>query len=128
MQTLYVYVDGNDNEAQEVELTAAFAGLAHEWQALGAMFVNFKHEPDAGVDSNDCQDCFLGLNLPLERFGAVQAEQLFPVLRRLASITGREFVLGIAADSDISEDVVFIDAHAGERERQRLIQLANSSG
>lgn len=56
MQTLYVHVDGNDNEAQEVELTAAFAGLAHEWQALGAMLVNFKHEPDAGVDSNDCQD------------------------------------------------------------------------
>lgn len=39
----YLYVDGNENDAVETELVAAFRALVSEWAEQGAFLVNQKH-------------------------------------------------------------------------------------
>lgn len=118
---VYVYVEGSDLREQAVRLTAAFGALAEQWQSLGASLVNQLHERTADMKPDDLTDWSLGISLPLGEFGARQVEELLPFLRGLAESTGREFVVGVAEESGTTEDLVFVGANCGERERQTLL-------
>lgn len=123
---LYLYVDGNDNDAVEAELVAAFNGLVSEWSELGALLVNQKQERDESALGIDLPDWSIGLNLPIENYGIEQASRLILFAQRLAVSTGREFVLGVFIAQGISQDVVFLDAHSGEHGRSILWLFAGS--
>src|SRR5687768_8301006 len=121
---LYVYVDGSDLHEHAPQLAVEFGALAQRWKSLGAFFVNQLHERTPDMQPDDLADWFLGVNLPLQAFGERQAEELLLFLRGLAQSTGREFVIGIAEESGITQDWAFVRADCGERERQSLLQLA----
>jgi hypothetical protein len=120
-QVLYVYVDGSDLQEHGGQLAAAFAGLAEKWKDRGAFLVNQVHERTADMCSSDLPDWFLGINMPSSAFGAGEVDELVPFLRGLARSTDREFVVGLAEESGITEDLVFLGASSGERQRQDLL-------
>jgi hypothetical protein len=120
-RTIYVYVEGSDLHEQEARLTAEFSSLAEHWKGVGATLVNQQYDETSVMKPGDLSDWFLGINLPLEGFGAHQAEELLHFLRGIAKSTGREFVVGIVENSGVSEDVVFIGENSSEREMQTLL-------
>ncbi|PFG25124.1 hypothetical protein ATH90_3975 [Pseudomonas lurida] len=124
---LYLYADGSDNDAIEAELLAPFNGLVCEWSELGAFLVNQKHQRDESVSENDLPDWFIGLNLPIENLGIEQVNRLIPFAQKLAVSTGREFALGVSSSQGISQEIVYLDANAGEHEHSILISLLSAS-
>ena len=124
MPTLYIYVDGSDLEAYEAVLISAFTRLAAKWSSVGALLVNMRHPRAPSMRPDDASDWDLGVNLPLENFGEAQAADLISFAKKLASQTDQEFVVGIASENGITEDLVFLGAQAGEREFQILRKYA----
>lgn len=122
MRTVYVYVDDSDNTATEALLVSAFRQLAEQWAGVGAFAVNQQHERAPDLRPGDLPDWFIGLNVPLERFGPAQAAELVPFARALARATGQEFVVGVASASGITDDLIFLGPDAGEREYHDLLQ------
>lgn len=119
-RTVYIYAEGSDLHEEADRLVVELGALAERWKNLGARLVNQQHERTVDLQPEDLPDWFLGINLPLEKFGAREIEQLLPVLLGLAQSTDREFVVGIAEESGITFDLVFVGANSGERERQNL--------
>lgn len=126
-QMLYIYVDGNDNDAVEAELVAGLSVVVQEWAELGAVLVNRKAECDESLSGDDLPDWDIGLNFPIEHFGREQVDRLLALTQTLAVSTGREFVVGVSRSSDISEDLVFLDDCSGAHERDILLGVSNAS-
>lgn len=122
MPTVYVYVDGSDNEATEALLVSAFTQLVNKWSGLDAFVVNQRHKRAPDLAPDDLPDWFIGINVPLDQFGSAQAAELVPFARTLAQTTGHEFVVGVASSSGITDDLVFLGTSAGEREYRELLQ------
>ena len=120
MPTVYVYVEGSDLEECEDTLVSAFGQLAANWSHLGARLVNRQYLRSPNMRADDLADWDLGINLPIESFGAAQAGELIPFAKSLGMLTGRELVVGIASDTGITDDLVFLGSEAGERELQVL--------
>ena len=122
MQTVYVYAADSDNSATEATLMSAFRRLADQWASLGASVVNQRHDRTQDLRPDDFPDWFIGLNIPMDQFGAFQVAELVPFARALALATGQEFVVGVASSPGITEDLIFLGPHAGEREYSDLLQ------
>ena len=120
--TVYIYADGSDLHDIAEELLSSFGVLANLWGDRGAVLVNSDPGQPPSVEGEDFPDWFLGINIPVARFGDREVSELLPVLTKLAETTGREFVIGIADESGCAEDLVFFDGHNGERARQQLLQ------
>lgn len=127
MQTLYVYVDGSDNESIETELIDAFSALASDWATLDAVLVNHRLERSSDLAPGDSPDWFIGLNLPLDHLGAAQVKQLVTFAKTLAQTIDRDLVLGIKTPSGISQDLMFLDAGAGEPECLNLLRYTQAA-
>jgi hypothetical protein len=121
MSYVYAYIDGSDLETLVEPLTRAFGQLTTQWSALGAIFVNQKNDRSANVRPGDLPDWELGINLPLERFGANQALELLAFSKPLSQSTGREIVVGVADALGVTEDVVILGVNAGDREYRALL-------
>lgn len=124
MPNLYIYIDGSDLEAYDAVLISAFTQLAAKWSSVGALLINRRHPRAPSMRPDDVTDWDLGMNLPLKNFGETQAAELIPFAKALASQTGQEFVVGIASENGITEDLVFLGTQAGEREFQMLRKYA----
>ena len=120
MRTLYVYVDGSDLHDQEELLVSEFEALAQRWSGLNAVVVNQREEHTSNMLPGDLPDWDLGINIPLDRFGKNQAEELIPFLRNLAHSTEHEFVIGIGEPSGMTDDVIYVDSTADERTAEEL--------
>ncbi len=114
MQTLYCYVDGSDNQTIEPLLVEAFGALVAEWTPYCAVLVNLQHERTPDLAPDGLSDWFIGLNIPVRHVGRSQVNQLLLFARDLATVTNRDFVVGITLACGMSEDLVFLDASASE--------------
>jgi hypothetical protein len=121
MRTVYIYTEGSDLHEQAEHLIVGFAELAARWSGHGARLVNQLYDRTPQMKAEDLQDWSLGINIPLSQFHAQQVDELLPVLRRLAASTGRDFVVGVAEETGITEDLVFVGAGSLEKARQDLL-------
>ena len=120
--TIYLYVDGSDLDESEAELTAAFAGLATEWRNSPLSLVNEWRAQDGATHSEDLPEWFLGLNAKADAVTEVDLDLLLRFAKDLAAQTGRDFVFGLADQHmHSSEDLCFIGANAGDRERLMML-------
>lgn len=119
----YLYVDGNENNAVEAELVAAFRALISEWAEQGAFLVNQKHQSGEGNSESELPDWDIGLNLPLDGYGVQQANRLIPFVQELAVTTGCEFVFGVSNAHGVCQDLVYLDSQSGPHEQSVLNSL-----
>ena len=103
-RTVCIYADGSDLHEEAERLVAGFSALVERWNDRGAHLVNQVHEREPDMGPDDLPDWSLGINVPLSEFHVREVEELLPVLRHLAESTGREFVIGVAEESGITDD------------------------
>jgi hypothetical protein len=84
--------------------------------------VNQRYERTPDMRDDDLSDWFIGINIPMGKFGSTQAKELVPFISSLAKATAREFIVGVASSSGIADDLFFLGADAGENEYHDLLQ------
>jgi hypothetical protein len=122
--TIYLYVDGYDLEDSEAELTAAFTALVLGWKNSSLSVVNDRRTREDATHPEDLPEWFLGLNVNADAVTEEDLESLLGFAKDLSGRTGRDFVFGLADPQiHVSDDLCFIDANAGDRERLMMLTV-----
>ncbi|QNA90601.1 hypothetical protein G4G28_22630 [Massilia sp. Dwa41.01b] len=120
--TVYLYADGCDLQDSEAALTAAFAKLASQCAQPSLLLVNDRKTDNDTGHPDDLSEWSLGLHVDANALSKDDIDLLFHFAKDLAAQTGHEFVFGLAdRQKKLTEDLCFINADAGERERLLML-------
>jgi len=121
MLRVYAYVDGNDLDEIDEQMTEVFANFLPNWSVSSTRLINDKSPRTPDLRDDDLPDWNLGLNFAVERLTLTEFDQLISFLSRTAVETQREFVIGgYEPSSQFAEEWGFIGTHVEPSKLQFL--------
>ncbi len=123
--TLYAYADGNDLSQVETQILDSLRVCIYErnWVGSRPRIVNQRHDGDETLGQDDLPDWDLGINLELPDPGAEPPDWFSNVeaVAQVCASTGHPFVIGVATQAGVAEDLFFVDSRKPDLVRLRAV-------